>query len=97
MIKELKGLHRFLAPKETLLVADSATGQQAVNVAKTFDEVIGVTGLVLTKLDGTAKGGVLVGLSDEFGIPVRFVGVGEGIDDLRDFDPEEFVDALYPW
>lgn len=82
------------APHETLLVLDANTGQNALSQARLFTEVTGVTGLVLTKLDGTAKGGVLVGLADEFGIPVRFVGVGEAVEDLREFRAAEFVDAL---
>jgi fused signal recognition particle receptor len=83
------------APHETLLVLDANTGQNALSQARLFTEAAGVTGLVLTKLDGTAKGGVLVGLADELGIPVRYVGVGEAVDDLRDFSSEEFVDALF--
>jgi fused signal recognition particle receptor len=83
------------APHERLLVLDSNTGQNALSQAKLFSEVTELTGLVLTKLDGTAKGGVIVGLADELGIPVHFVGVGEGIDDLRPFDAHEFVDALF--
>jgi fused signal recognition particle receptor len=83
------------APHETLLVLDSNTGQNALSQAKLFTEVAPVTGLVLTKLDGTARGGVIVGLADEFGIPVRFVGVGEAAEDLRDFVADEFVDALF--
>ena len=83
------------APHEVLLVLDATTGQNAISQAKLFTEVAGVTGLILTKLDGTAKGGVLIGLADEFGIPVKFVCVGEAVQDLRDFDAEEFVDALF--
>jgi fused signal recognition particle receptor len=83
------------APHEVLLVLDANTGQNALSQARLFTEVTNVTGLALTKLDGSAKGGVIVGLADEFGIPVRYVGVGEGIDDLRDFDAREFVDALF--
>ncbi len=83
------------APHETLLVLDSNTGQNALSQAKLFTEAASVTGIVLTKLDGTAKGGVIVGLADEFGIPVRYVGVGEGVDDLRDFSAADFVDALF--
>ncbi len=83
------------APHETLLVLDANTGQNAISQARLFTQAARVTGLVLTKLDGTAKGGVIVGLADEFGIPVRYVGVGESIDDLREFDAEEFVDALF--
>ncbi len=83
------------APHEILLVLDSNTGQNAISQARLFTEVAGVSGLVLTKLDGTAKGGVIVGLADEFAIPVRFVGVGEGIEDLREFEADEFVAALF--
>jgi fused signal recognition particle receptor len=83
------------APHETLLVLDANTGQNAISQAQLFSEVAGVSGLVLTKLDGTAKGGVIVGLADELGIPVKYVGVGEAVEDLRDFGAEEFVDALF--
>ena len=83
------------APHEILLVLDSNTGQNALSQARLFTEVAAVTGLVLTKMDGTAKGGVIVGLADEFQIPVRFVGVGEGIEDLRRFDAAEFASALF--
>ncbi|MDH3212960.1 MAG: signal recognition particle-docking protein FtsY [Myxococcales bacterium] len=88
--RELEG-----APHETLLVLDANTGQNAISQAREFTEAAGVTGLVLTKLDGTAKGGVIVGLADEFGIPVKHVGVGEAVEDLRDFSAEEFVEALF--
>jgi fused signal recognition particle receptor len=83
------------APHETLLVLDANTGQNALSQAREFTAAAQVTGLVLTKLDGTAKGGVLVGLADEFRIPVRYVGVGEGVEDLRDFSAGEFVEALF--
>jgi len=83
------------APHESLLVLDSNTGQNAISQARLFSEAANVTGLVLTKLDGTAKGGVIVGLADEFGIPVKYVGVGEAIEDLRDFSAEEFVAAVF--
>jgi fused signal recognition particle receptor len=83
------------APHETLLVLDANTGQNAISQARLFTEAAGVTGLVLTKLDGTAKGGVIVGLADALGIPVRYVGVGEAVEDLRDFSAEEFVQALF--
>jgi fused signal recognition particle receptor len=83
------------APHEVLLVLDATTGQNAISQARLFTDVAGVTGLVLTKLDGTAKGGVLVGLADEFGIPVKYVGVGEAVGDLRDFSAEEFVEAVF--
>ena len=101
LMEELGKIARVLgrdipeAPHETLLVLDSNTGQNAISQTRLFTEVTTVTGLVLTKLDGSAKGGVIVGLADEFGIPVNFVGVGEGIDDLREFQAEEFVDALF--
>jgi len=88
--RELEG-----APHETLLVLDANTGQNALSQAKLFTEAAGVSGLVLTKLDGSAKGGVIIGLADEFGIPVKFVGVGEAIADLRDFSADEFVDAVF--
>jgi fused signal recognition particle receptor len=83
------------APQEVLLILDATTGQNAISQARLFTEVAGVTSLVLTKLDGTAKGGVLVGLADEFGIPVKYVGVGETVEDLRDFSAEEFVEAVF--
>ncbi len=88
--RDLKG-----APHETLLVLDANTGQNAINQTRLFSEVAPVTGLALTKLDGSAKGGILVGLADEFHIPVRLIGVGEKIEDLRDFDSAEFVEALF--
>jgi fused signal recognition particle receptor len=101
LMEELRKIARVIgrdcpgAPHEVLLVLDANTGQNAISQARIFTEAAGVTGLVLTKLDGTAKGGVLVGLADEFDIPVRYVGVGETSEDLRDFDAEEFVDALF--
>jgi len=101
LMEELAKIARVLsrdlpeAPHESLLVLDANTGQNALSQARLFTEVTTVTGLVLTKLDGTAKGGVIVGLADEFGIPLKYVGVGEGLDDLRDFEAEEFVNALF--
>ena len=83
------------APHEVLLVLDAGTGQNAVNQTETFREAAGVTGLVLTKLDGTAKGGVIFALSKKFGLPVRFIGVGEAIDDLQPFAAEPFIKALF--
>ncbi|HAG62466.1 MAG TPA: signal recognition particle-docking protein FtsY [Coxiellaceae bacterium] len=83
------------APHETLLVIDAGIGQNALMQCKQFHEAIGVTGLCITKLDGTAKGGILFALAEQCGIPIRFIGVGEGIDDLQPFDPDEFVDALF--
>ena len=82
------------APHQTLLVLDATTGQNALNQVDVFQKVAGVTGLVMTKLDGTAKGGVLVALADKFGLPIHAIGVGEQIDDLAPFDPEEFAKAL---
>ena len=83
------------APHEVLLILDATTGQNAISQARLFTEVAGVTGLVLTKLDGTAKGGVLIGLADALGIPVQFIGVGEAAEDLRAFSADEFVEALF--
>jgi fused signal recognition particle receptor len=83
------------APHEILLVLDATTGQNAISQAKLFNEVIDVTGIVLTKLDGTAKGGIIIGITEEMKIPIRYIGVGEGIDDLKEFNAEEFVQALF--
>jgi fused signal recognition particle receptor len=89
--------HRIIpgAPHETLLVMDATTGQNGLQQAKLFTESAGVTGIVLTKLDGTAKGGVIVAICREMGVPVRYVGVGEKAGDLLPFDPNEFVDSLF--
>jgi hypothetical protein len=84
------------APHEVLMVIDGTTGQNAVNQVRQFHAAVGVTGLVVTKLDGTAKGGVVFALAREFGMPIRFVGIGEKAEDLRVFDAEAFVDALLP-
>lgn len=83
------------APNEVLLVLDASTGQNAFQQAKEFARATDITSLALTKMDGTAKGGVAVGLVDQFGIPIRFLGVGEGIDDIKDFDSEQYVAALF--
>lgn len=83
------------APHETLLVVDATTGQNAVNQALEFHQTVGLTGVVLTKLDGTAKGGVVFALSRRVGVPIRYIGIGEGIDDLRPFDADAFVEALF--
>ena len=83
------------APHETLLVLDATTGQNAVSQAKLFGDVVPLTGVVLTKLDGTAKGGIILSIKRELGVPVRWVGVGEGADDLRPFDAAQFADALF--
>lgn len=101
LMEELKKIRRIIAreipeaPHETLLVLDATTGQNAANQTRIFKEATEVSGIVLTKLDGTAKGGILVAVTTEFGIPVRYIGVGEGIQDLRPFVPAEFVDALF--
>jgi fused signal recognition particle receptor len=101
LMEELSKIERVIgrdlpgAPHEILLVLDSNTGQNAISQARLFTEAASVTGLVLTKLDGTAKGGVIVGLADEFGIPVVHVGVGEAVDDLRSFSARDFVEALF--
>ena len=79
---------------EVLLVLDATTGQNGMRQAEVFSEVVGITGIVLTKLDGTAKGGIVVAVQRELGVPVKLVGLGEGPDDLAPFDPEAFVDAI---
>ena len=83
------------AAVEVLLVLDATTGQNAISQARSFQEAAGITGIVLTKLDGTAKGGAVIGIREELGVPVKFIGVGEGIDDLRPFVPSEFAAALF--
>src|SRR6202011_2653616 len=83
------------APHEVLLVLDATTGQNGLEQARRFTESSGVTGIVLTKLDGTAKGGVIVAISRELGLPIRFVGIGEKVEDLLPFDPEAFIDSLF--
>jgi fused signal recognition particle receptor len=82
------------APHEVLLVLDSNTGQNAVNQVRIFDDALGVTGLVLSKLDGTAKGGVIAAIAQARPIPIRYIGIGEAIDDLRPFNAAEFIDAM---
>ena len=100
LMEELKKVKRLLArelpgaPNETLLVLDGNTGQNALVQTKMFHEAVGVSGIVLTKLDGTSKGGIVFAIYKELAIPVKFVGIGEAIEDLRAFDPKEFVDAL---
>jgi len=101
LMEELKKVKRIIAreypgaPHEILLVLDATTGQNAISQAKLFHEAIGVTGIALTKLDGTAKGGIIIGITDELKIPIRYIGVGEGMDDLREFNASEFVQALF--
>ncbi len=101
LMEELKKVQRVLtkkipdAPHEILLVLDASTGQNALSQARLFKESIGVTGLILTKLDGTAKGGIIAAICDELKLPVRYIGIGETLEDLRPFDPEEFTAALF--
>ncbi|MGB9616255.1 MAG: signal recognition particle-docking protein FtsY [Desulfomonilaceae bacterium] len=101
LMEELKKVHRTIAkklpnaPHETLLVIDASMGQNAIIQARSFHEAIPVTGICLTKLDGTAKGGVIIGISNELKIPIRFIGIGEKMDDLRDFNAASFVEALF--
>jgi len=95
-IKRVLGKLDEAAPHEVLLVIDGTTGQNALSQLRQFREAAGVTGVVVTKLDGSAKGGVVFALAREFGLPIRFVGLGEQLGDLRVFDPEAFVDALLP-
>jgi fused signal recognition particle receptor len=83
------------APHEVLLILDASTGQNAIRQAEAFTQAAGVTGLVLTKLDGTAKGGIVIGISNEFRVPVKYIGVGEGLDDLQVFDRAAFVQTLF--
>jgi len=101
LMEELKKVKRVIerqlpgAPHEVLLILDATTGQNAVAQTRLFHRELGVTGLVLTKLDGTAKGGIVVGICHEFQIPIRFIGLGEGLDDLREFDADQFIEALF--
>lgn len=101
LMEELKKINRIIgkgipgAPHEVLLVLDATTGQNALNQAKIFSQAAEVTGIVLTKLDGTAKGGMIIGIKEELNIPVKWVGVGEGLEDLRPFNAQEFADALF--
>jgi fused signal recognition particle receptor len=101
LMEELKKITRVVrkskpdAPQETLLVVDATTGQNAITQARLFHEAVGVTGIALTKLDGTAKGGIIFAIRRGVGIPVRLIGIGEGVDDLKDFDPADFVKALF--
>jgi len=100
LMEEIKKVKRVLqkampdAPHEIIVVLDANIGQNAVNQVKAFDEALGLTGLIVTKLDGTAKGGILAALASDRPVPVRYIGVGEGIDDLRPFNAKAFVDAL---
>ena len=101
LMKELDKIHRVIqreipdAPHETLLVLDATTGQNAITQAKVFTETANVSGVVLTKLDGTAKGGVIIAIKEELGLSVKWIGIGESIMDFRPFEPDKFVDALF--
>jgi fused signal recognition particle receptor len=102
LMEELKKIHRVMgrideqAPHEIMLVVDAGTGQNALNQAREFNQAIGLTGITVTKLDGTARGGVLFGIAHELGLPIRFIGVGEAAKDLRPFDAGSFVNAILP-
>ena len=101
LMEELKKIKRVMnkqlegAPHEVLLVIDATTGQNGISQAKLFNDAVGVTGVALTKLDGTAKGGIIATITRELDLPIRFIGVGEQVDDLRDFDADEFIEALF--
>ena len=101
LMEELRKVHRVIgkvaagSPQEVLLVLDSTNGQNAIAQARQFETAVGVTGIALTKLDGTARGGVIIGIAHELDIPVKLIGIGEGMDDLRDFEPNAFVKALF--
>ena len=101
LIEELKKIRRVItreqtdAPHETLLVLDATTGQNGLQQARVFKEATDITGIVLTKLDGTAKGGVIISIQEELGVPVKYIGVGEDVEDLQPFDPTRFVEALF--
>ncbi|MGB5251328.1 MAG: signal recognition particle-docking protein FtsY, partial [Sedimenticolaceae bacterium] len=101
LMEELSKISRVMqkidpqAPHEVMLVVDAGTGQNALNQALEFHQAVGLTGIILTKLDGTAKGGIIFAIADRLGIPIRFIGVGEAIEDLRPFDADEFVKALF--
>lgn len=101
LMEELKKIHRVVkkrlpdAPHEVLLVLDATTGQNGLQQARIFTEALHVTGIVLTKLDGTAKGGVVIGIQRELGIPIKLIGIGEKVEDLQPFDPQEFINAMF--
>ena len=101
LMKELAKMNRVIdkefpeAARETLLVLDATTGKNAVSQAKEFSEIADITGIVLTKMDGTARGGISITIADEYDLPIKFVGVGEGMDDLKEFDPKEFAGGIF--
>jgi fused signal recognition particle receptor len=94
-IRRVVGKQVEAAPHEVLLVLDATAGQNAISQARGFSDAAGCTGIILTKLDGSAKGGVIIPIKRQFGLPVKYIGLGEGIDDLAPFDPESFADALF--
>jgi fused signal recognition particle receptor len=101
LMQELEKTHRVIqrklpgAPHEVWLVLDATTGQNAISQAEIFHKALGLTGIILTKLDGTAKGGIVVGICHQLKIPIRFIGIGEKMDDLRPFNAPDFVDAIF--
>ncbi len=101
LMEELKKIKRVMSkalpgsPHQVLLILDATTGQNALSQARIFHEAVGVTGIVMTKLDGTGKGGILIAIAEELKIPVRYVGVGEGLDDLLEFEPQAFVEGMF--
>jgi len=101
LVEELKKIRRVMgkkipdAPHELLLVIDATTGQNAISQARMFNDAVNVTGLVLTKLDGTAKGGIIIAIADQLKIPIRYIGIGEHFEDLKPFHAQAFVDALF--
>ncbi len=101
LMEELRKIHRVVgkeingAPHEVLLILDATTGQNGLVQAKVFKDIVNVTGVVITKLDGTAKGGIVIAIAKELGLPIKFIGIGEKEDDLREFNPEEFIEALF--
>ena len=101
LMKELEKINKVIgklipnAPQETLLIIDATTGQNGLSQASSFKEITNITGIVLTKLDGTAKGGIVLAIKESVGIPVKFIGLGEGMDDLKPFDIEEYIYGLF--
>ena len=101
LMEELKKIKRVMgkslegAPQEVFLVLDATTGQNGISQVKMFDQAVGLSGIILAKLDGTAKGGIVIAIANELKIPVRYIGIGEKIDDLEEFDPKSFVEALF--
>ena len=100
-MKELEKMDKIIgreypdASRETLIVLDSTTGKNAISQAKEFSEIADITGIILTKLDGTARGGISITVTDEYDLPIKFIGVGEGMHDLKEFDPQEFAGGIF--